>query len=139
MTETDAPPVYPLGENALESLKAASGKPLDEITLQALMEGRLSAGDLRIRGETLRQQAEIARQAGYERLAANLERAAELARVEDAELLAMYEALRPGRSTHAELIALAERLENEYRAPLTAKFIHQAAEVYAKRGLVSNK
>ena len=126
-------PEYPLGENARQAVKAASGKPLAEINMQAVVESRLAAGDLHIQGETLRQQAAIARQSGYERLAANLERAAELVTVADSELLKMYEALRPGRSTYTELTALAERLEYEFCAPLTAQFFRQAAEVYTQR------
>ncbi len=96
----------------------------------------LSQDALRIQPETLHRQAEIAREAGYDRLAANLSRAAELARVPNEELLRMYEALRPGRSTYSQLISLAETLEREYSAPLTAQFVREAAEAYRKRALL---
>jgi propanediol dehydratase small subunit len=47
----------------------------------------------------------------------------------------MYDALRPGRSNHAELIALAERLEQIYHAPICATLVREAAEVYRLRGI----
>jgi propanediol dehydratase small subunit len=126
-------PAYPLADAAGE-IRAASGRRADEITLDAASE--LSPDDLRIRGETLRQQAAIAAQAGYPQLAANLERAAELASVPDAELLAMYNTLRPGRSTAAELERLAARLETEYNSRATAALVREAAEAYAARELL---
>jgi propanediol dehydratase small subunit len=84
----------------------------------------------------LQAQAEIARQAGFERVAENLDRAAELAGVPGGELLHMYEALRPGRSTYEQLISLAEELENRFQAPRTGRFIREAAEVYRQRSLL---
>jgi propanediol dehydratase small subunit len=80
-------------------------------------------------------QAEIAATAGYPQLAANLRRAAELTALPNDELLRAYEALRPGRSTIAEIRALADRLETEYGARETAAFVREAAEAYAARGL----
>jgi propanediol dehydratase small subunit len=91
---------------------------------------------LRIHPETLLAQAEAARQAGYDRLAANLTRAAELARVPNDVLLKMYEALRPGRSTYGQLLALAAHLEQEYAADHTAVFVREAAEAYRQRSLL---
>ena len=61
--------------------------------------------------ETLQRQVAIARASGRAPLAENLERAAELARVPDDELLAIYTALRPHRSTAAELEEWAVKLE----------------------------
>jgi propanediol dehydratase small subunit len=83
----------------------------------------------------LRGQAEIAAASGFGQLAANLRRAAELTAVPNAELLRMYETLRPGRATYAEMTALADRLAGEYAAPETAAFVREAAEVYRARGL----
>jgi len=119
-----------------EQISAASGRPLSGIDLAAAISGELSAADLQIDRETLRAQAQIARSGGYAQLAENLERAAELAAVPNEELLKMYGMLRPERSTHAELIALAERLENEFAAPVTAAFVREAAEVYRERKLL---
>jgi propanediol dehydratase small subunit len=127
---------YPLMEHGAEALRAASGRPLAEITLEAARAGTLEAADLQIKADTLRAQAEIARQAGYVQLAANLTRAAELTAVPNEELLGMYEVLRPGRSTFEELVDLAERLESEYQAPENARFVREAATVYRTRGLL---
>ena len=68
-------------------------------------------------------------------LADNLERAAELAGVPDDQLLEIYTALRPGRSTAAELEAWAERLDG-WGAQQTAAFVREAAAAYAERGLL---
>ncbi len=136
MKEPDPLSLYPLGEHDSRSIHTASGRSFEDIHIDAVMKGEVSAEDLRIHSQTLQAQAEIARQAGYDRLAENLARAAELTRVPNLELLSMYEALRPGRSTYQQLIALAEGLEGKYHAPFTAKFIREAADVYQKRGLV---
>ena len=69
---------YPLMQNAADDLKALSGRPLSEITLDAVAKGSLTPDDMRIQAETLRLQAQVAEQAGYTQLAANLRRAAEL-------------------------------------------------------------
>lgn len=127
---------YPLGERAADRLRAASGRKLSDITLDAAAAGELSPADLQISAETLRAQAGVAREAGYDRLAANLLRAAELTAVPNAELLKMYEMLRPGRSTRAELIGLADRLEREYAAVQTGGLVREAAEAYAARSLL---
>lgn len=129
-------PRYPLGETSAGSLQAASRRAFGDVSMEAVMAGAVTAEDLRIRAETLQAQAEIARQAGYERLAANLLRAAELTRVPNAELLKMYEALRPNRSTYQQLLQLAARLEAQFQAHNTAGFVREAAEVYQKRGLL---
>ncbi len=126
---------YPLADHP-EQIAAASGRPLDQIDIDAVISGQLSPADLQISGETLRAQAQIARQNGYAQLAENLERAAELTAVPNEELLKMYGMLRPERSTHAELVALAERLENEFNAPVNAAFVREAAEVYRERKLL---
>jgi propanediol dehydratase small subunit len=72
---------YPLMQHVADELKALSGRPLSEITLDAVADGTLSADDMRIQAETLRLQAQVAEQAGYTQLAANLRRAAELTAV----------------------------------------------------------
>jgi len=127
---------YPIGEHAAEWLTAASGRKLSEVTLEAAAAGDLSPADTQISTETLRAQAGIARRAGYAQLAGNLLRAAELTAVPNEELLRMYEMLRPGRSTHQELMALADGLEGRYAAPETAAFVREAAEACRARGLL---
>jgi propanediol dehydratase small subunit len=125
---------YPLMDHSHE-LRAASGRSLSEVTLDAAAAGDLEIADVQISPETLRAQAEVARQAGYTQLAANLTRAAELTAVPNAELLRLYELLRPGRATHAELLALADTLERNYAAPESAKLVREAAAAYQARSL----
>lgn len=127
---------YPLSENAIEQLKAASGRPWRDITAEAVSAGELSLADVQISAATLRAQAEIAREAGYTQLAENLIRAAELTAVPNAEVLQMYERLRPGRATAAELSALAETLEHRYGAAECARLVREALEVYRERDLL---
>jgi propanediol dehydratase small subunit len=69
-------------------------------------------------------------------LAENLERAAELTRVPNAEVLRLYERLRPGRAPRAELLELAETLETKYQAPACGRLLREAAEVYEGRGML---
>jgi propanediol dehydratase small subunit len=129
-------PRYPLAENTAETLEAASGRKLASVTLDAAASGQLDAADLQISAATLRTQAEVAAAAGYRELAQNLLRAAELTAVPNADLLKMYELMRPGRSTYGELTAMANRLEHEFAAMITAGFVREAAEVYRSRNLL---
>jgi propanediol dehydratase small subunit len=118
-----------------DQLQAASGRPLQGLTLEQVMAGVLSPEDLQIHAQTLQAQATVAREAGFVQLAENLERAAELTAVPNEELLQMYTVLRPGRATHAELLQLAETLSHNYGATRTAAWVREAAEVYQLRGL----
>ena len=81
-------------------------------------------------------QAAVAEAAGRLQLAANLRRAAELAPLPDETILAVYTALRPRRSTAAELEGWAARLE-ELGAPLNASFVREALGAYEQRGLLA--
>ena len=121
-----------------KTIRTVTGRTLDELNMEAVLEGQLTTEDFRISAETLRQQAEAAEAAGYRPLAENLRRAAELTRISNEEVLAMYNTLRPGRTTYAQLVALAERLEREFDAPLTAALVREAAEAYRARGLVKD-
>ncbi len=127
---------YPLMEHAADELTAASGRHIRTVNLAALDAGEVVAEDLQVSADTLRAQADVAAQAGYRELAQNLLRAAELTAVPNAELLRMYEVMRPGRSTYTELTAMAEKLAGEYNAPLSAAFVREAAEVYRQRNLL---
>lgn len=127
---------YPLMDSAADSLTAASGRKLSTVSLEAAAAGEVHADDLQISASTLRAQAALAEQGGYSALAQNLLRAAELTAVPNQELLRMYEIMRPGRSTYSELTQMADRLKNEYHAPITAAFVREAAEVYRSRNLV---
>jgi propanediol dehydratase small subunit len=88
--------------------------------------------------QTLLQQAAAAESAGFAQLAENFRRAAELTRVPNADLLRMYELLRPGRSTEAQLSAMADELETVYAAPISAAWVREAVRVYRERGLYRN-
>jgi propanediol dehydratase small subunit len=113
---------------------AKSGRPVEEITLDALRSGALTAEDVRIHPATLEHQARVAETHGNPQLAANFRRAAELTDLPDERVMAIYESLRPGRSTVAELTALAEELES-LGAPVNAALVREAAAAYADRGL----
>lgn len=134
--ELDPVPEYPLGTRRPDLVTTPSGLPLDAVTLDAARDGRLVASDARATGATLELQARVARSAGREQLAAGLERAAELTAVPDAELLEVYTALRPGRSSLEELETWAARLE-QLGATRTASFVREAAAAYAERGLLA--
>jgi propanediol dehydratase small subunit len=126
---------YPLGTRRPDLVGTSSGRPFGEVTLDAARAGDLHADDLRATSGTLALQSEVARATGRSQLADNLARAAELVGVPDAELLDIYTALRPGRSTAAELEGAAGRLE-ELGARRTAAFVREAAAMYAERGLL---
>jgi propanediol dehydratase small subunit len=125
---------YPLGSRRPDLVETPAGLALDDVTLEAAREGRLSSDDVRATAATLERQAAVARASGRDQLADNLDRAAELTRVPDDRLLEIYTALRPGRSTVSELEEWAQRLE-AWEAPRTAAFVREAAAAYAERGL----
>jgi propanediol dehydratase small subunit len=130
---------YPLGSERPELATTPSGLGLAELTLDALRAGAVPADDIRATPATIRLQAEVARAAGREPLARNLERAAELASVPADTILEIYTALRPRRSTAEELEDWAARLESAFSAPLSAAFVREAAAVYAERSLLRER
>ena len=132
----DAAGDYPLGTRRPDLVRTPGGLALDELTLDALRAGSLDASEMRATAETLRLQGEVARAAGRSELAANLDRAAELTVVPAEVILEIYTELRPHRSTSDQLEQLAERLEREFGATLTAAFVREAKEVYAARNLL---
>jgi len=134
--ELDPATDYPLGTRRPDLVTTPSGMALDRVTLDAARAGELVGADVRATAATLSLQADVARTAGRPQLADGLERAAELASVPDDELLEIYTALRPGRSTPAELEAWAARLD-DLGALRTASFVREAAAVYVERGLVA--
>lgn len=60
-------------------------------------------------------------------------RAAELIAIPDERILAIYNALRPFRSSQAELLAIADELEHTWHATVNAAFVRESAEVYQQR------
>jgi propanediol dehydratase small subunit len=110
-----------------EKLKTPSGLSFDEITLDAVMNGKVQMEDLRVTAEALELQAEVSDGAGRKQLAENLRRAAELVDVSEEEILEIYAALRPGRATAEELHRLADQIEMRYGARMCAALIREAA------------
>ena len=135
MEASDPRTDYPLGSRRPDLVQTPSGLGLGELTLDGLRSGSVRADDLRATPETLQRQGTIARAAGRSQLAENLDRAAELAAVPDDAILAIYTALRPGRSTAEELDAWADRLEHDYAAHGAAAFVREARTAYEARGL----
>ncbi|EXL10593.1 diol dehydratase small subunit [Aquamicrobium defluvii] len=137
---TDPLDLYPISENAPELVVSASGMPLERLTLDEVLSGGVAAADIRISAEALRLQADIARSAGRDRLALNLERGAELVSVPQDVILETYEMLRPGRVTDPALLtARAEMLRRDYGAETIAALIDEAVAVYARRGLLRRR
>jgi len=106
-----------------------------ELSYDEVVAGGVDALDVRISAEQLRHQAQVAREHANPQLAENLERAAELSALSDEELLAAYQALRPGRSSAEELARLADRLDVA-AGPLSASLVREALEHYQRRGLL---
>ena len=127
---------YPLGEKSPELIETPTGRKLDDLTLEKLVNGEIHSKDLKIRPETLYMQAEIAEAANRKAFARNLRRAAELISVEDDKLLDIYNALRPNRSSKQELLDIAKDLEDNYKATINAALVRNAAEVYEKRDIL---
>ncbi len=125
---------YPLAESMPDRIKSSTGKPLTAFTIASVKSGQIDAGDLRISSDTLELQAQVADSVGRDALARNMRRAAELIAVPDERLLAIYNALRPYRSTKKELYDIAQELEQKYSATVNAGFVRQAADVYEQRG-----
>ncbi len=115
--------------------RAFSGRDATELTVDRLAREELVSDDVRIHPETLAHQALVAEQHDNPQLAANFRRAAELTLLTEQEVMALYEALRPHRSSAADLAETADRLDG-LPAPLCAALVREAAEVYARRGLL---
>jgi propanediol dehydratase small subunit len=128
--------IYPISEKAPARAVSASGMPIERLTLDEVVAGRVNATDVRISADVLMLQAAIARSAGRESLAVNLERAAELVAVPQDIILETYEMMRPGRVSDPSLLsARAEMLRRDYGADRIASLIDEAVKVYERRNL----
>ena len=125
---------YPLSEKRPDLVRTVRDRPLDQITLEAVMSGEVEADEIRVTPQILEYQAQIAESIGRPQLAGNLRRAAELTRVPDERILEIYNAMRPNMSTKEELLAIANELENEYEAKINGDLVREAADVYERRG-----
>ena len=117
-------------------IRSKTGKRQSEITLEAVRKGEITPEDIKISRETLLLQGCAARENNRPHLAHNFERAAELVDIPDELLLEMYGKLRPYRATKAELMGMADMLLTMYNAPICAKLVTDAVEVYEKRGIL---
>ena len=127
---------YPIAETQPENVIGARGLALPDVTLDALIQGKVTMEDLRITPQALRAQADIARAAKRDTLAQNFERAAELVNVPQELIMATYELLRPGRAKSKHVLLEAARsLRETYKAEAMAVYVEEAAEVYERRGL----
>jgi propanediol dehydratase small subunit len=115
-------------------MKAFSGKALDDVSLASVRAGDVATDDLRIHPETLEHQAQVAQAHANPQLAANLRRAAELATLDDADVMRIYESLRPKRSTAEELEEIAVWLAAR-GATSNAALVREARTAYIRRGL----
>ena len=123
---------YPLSEKQPERLKTPSGQLFQEVKLEAVLEGKVTMSDLRVTAEALELQAQLAYAANRPQLAENFKRAAELAEVPEETILLIYNGLRPGRTSQAELERLADSLERDFKARRCAQFVREAAQAYFK-------
>jgi len=130
---------YPLSVNRPDLLRTPTGKTLDDLTMSAVVSGDITSEDLRITPETLAMQGQLAAAAGRRQLAENFTRASEMTAIPDAEVLSMYNSLRPNASSAAQLEELASRLENTYSATTCAALVREAAQVYAARNLLAEE
>ncbi len=127
--------IYPLSQSDLE-IKSKSGKRLEEITIDEVINGNVTGEDIKISKETLLLQGKIAEQSGREQLGENLKRASELVSIPDDELLKIYNMLRPYRSTELELLKKANELKEKYNAMKCSELIMDALKVYKRRGIL---
>ena len=124
---------YPLGSRRPDLVRTPTNKTLDDITLENVMNGKITIDDLKITADTLELQAQVAEDAGRSSIARNFRRAAELTKIPDDRILQIYNSLRPVRSSKSELLQIADELENKYGALINAALVREAAMVYEKR------
>lgn len=105
---------------------------MEEVSVDAVVAGKVGADDIRISREGLEHQAEAARAHGDVQLAENLLRAAELTALSDDELLEYYELLRPGRAEPTQLRVIGDKLASRGATRVAALFA-EAAVAYARR------
>jgi propanediol dehydratase small subunit len=125
---------YPLADNP-DDVTTPDGTKLSEITLESIVSGDVSGDALKISPDTLEKQAQVAEDAGRPQLAQNFRRAAELTAVPDDRILEIYNALRPSGAEKQALLDIADELESEYDAEISAAHVREAVEVYEERGL----
>ena len=97
-------------------LHTPSGLPFADVTLDAVLDGKIAMEDLRVTAAALELQAQVAESASRPQLAENLRRAAELVAVPEETILEIYRALRPGRAGRRVLLCLGRRPRSAIRS-----------------------
>jgi propanediol dehydratase small subunit len=133
MKENPILPNYPLSEKQPGRLRTPSGQNFQDVTLEAVLKGKVVMSDLRVTAEALELQAQLAAAAGRPQLAENFRRAAELAEVPEESIMLIYNALRPGRASQTDLETLADSLQRDFKASRCARFLREAADAYFKK------
>lgn len=126
---------YPLYEKRPELIKTHTGKAVDEINIENILSGVITAADCRISAETLEYQSQIEDSVGNPQLAANFRRAAEMTRIPDDRIIQIYNCMRPHVSTKEELLDIVKELETKYDAKINAALLREAVEVYEERNM----
>jgi propanediol dehydratase small subunit len=116
-------------------IRSRSGRALDELTIGAVRAGTLAIDDFAISRPQLEAQALAAEADRHPQLADNLRRAAEMTAMSNERVMEIYEMLRPGRASQAQLVKLSRELAG-LGMPRVAAFIAEAADAYRARGLV---
>lgn len=127
---------YPLAANDKDNIRTKTGKSLDDITLEAVLAGRVTAEDIRVSKDTLCKQGQVAEEAGRKQMAENFQRASELVDIPDQIILQMYNMLRPRRATKSQLLEIAHDLKYKYHAEDCAALVLEAVAVYEKRQIL---
>ena len=131
---------FPIAETQPAKVKGKRGIALSELTMDAVLEARVALEDLQITPEELLKQEEIAKSVGRATLSGNFERAAEMNKLPNSEVMEIYELLRPGRAgSKSTLLEAAQKIRSRYSAEGLAEFIEEAAEFYDKRGLFKKR
>lgn len=135
-TDVDSLKDYPFSKKRPELIRTPTDKSLKDITLEGILNDKITPEDIRIAPETLELQAKVAEEVGRNEFASNLRRAAELVSIPDDKILEIYNSLRPNRSTKEELLEIADELKNKYNAEVNSDFIKEAIEIYEKRDML---
>ena len=128
---------YPLAEKRPEIVRGKRGKGLDEITLEALLEDRVTLEDLRITDAALRQQAEIARAAGETRWPRTSSAAPSSLTCRKTRSCASTSCCVPAALNRGELLAAARSFASNISQGIAA-FVEEAAAVYERRACLKS-
>lgn len=136
MKKLEADKDYPIYEKRPELIKTLTGKKVNEININNILSGDISPDDCKISAETLEYHAQIQESFGNPQTASNFRRAAEMTRIPDERIIAIYNALRPNFSSYDELLEIASELEIEHKAKINAQLVREAAQVYQSQGML---